>query len=125
MEVATSFIAGGRDLNNLLSSRPLAGQRARIFAAVRKLFELLRRHGVRHPDLNARNLLLSPDGPGSWTAHLLDVDSLCFGDPDSARIDTANRHRLLRSLLKLARRGDLGWSETEVPRLWRELFPKK
>ena len=38
-------------------------------------------------------------------------------------VDTANRNRLLRSLLKLARRGDLGWSEQEVPRLWRELFP--
>lgn len=123
MEVATSFIQGGRDLNDLLSSRPLAGQRARIFAAVRRLFELLQRHGLRHPDLNARNILLSPTGSGSWEAWLLDVDAVCFGDPTSPAADTANRHRLLRSLLKLARLGDLGWSEQEIPRLWRELFP--
>lgn len=122
MEVATSFIQGGRDLNDLLSSRPLASQRLRIFSAVRKLFEQLQRHGIRHPDLNARNILLS-SGAGSWSAWLLDVDAVRFGDPASPAVDTANRHRLLRSLLKLARLGDLGWSEQEVPRLWRELFP--
>lgn len=123
MEVATSFIPEGRDLNDLLSSRPLAGQRSRIFSAVRKLFEQLHRHGVRHPDLNARNILLAPAGSGSWNAWLLDVDAVRFGDSGNPAVDTANRHRLLRSLLKLARFGDLGWSEQEVPRLWRELFP--
>lgn len=123
MEVATSFIQGGRDLNDILSSRPLAGQRSRIFSAVRRLCEQLQRHGLRHPDLNARNILLSPTGSGSWNAWLLDVDAVRFGDPASPAVDTANRHRLLRSLLKLARLGDLGWSEQEVPRLWRELFP--
>lgn len=123
MEVATSFIQGGRDLNEILSSRPLASQRSRIFSAVRRLLEQLQHHGIRHPDLNARNILLSPSGSGSWTAWLLDVDAVRLGDPDSPAVDTANRHRLLRSLLKLARLGDLGWSEQEVPRLWRELFP--
>ncbi|MEY5063027.1 MAG: hypothetical protein RLZZ112_991 [Verrucomicrobiota bacterium] len=123
MEVASSFIQGGRDLNDLLSSRPLAGQRSRIFSSVRKLLEQLKRHGLRHPDLNARNILLSPTGAGNWTAWLLDVDTVRLGDPASPAVDTANRHRLLRSLLKLARLGDLGWSEQEVPRLWRELFP--
>ena len=123
MEVATSFVSGGRDLNDLLSTRPLAGQRTRIFSAVRKLFEQLQRHGIRHPDLNARNLLLSPSGSGGWKAWLLDVDAIRQGEPGSPAVDTANRNRLLRSLLKLARRGDLGWSEQEVPRLWRDLFP--
>lgn len=123
IEVATFFIQGGRDLNDLLSSRPLAGQRSRIFSAVRKLLDQLQRHGLRHPDLNARNILLSPSASGSWSAWLLDVDALRFGDPASPAVDTANRNRLLRSLLKLARLGDLGWSEQEVPRLWRELFP--
>ena len=123
MEVVTSLIQGGRDLNDLLASRPLAGQRSRIFSAVRRLLEQLHRHGLRHADLNARNILLSPTGSGSWNGWLLDVDAVRFGDPASPVVDTANRHRLLRSLLKLARLGDLGWSEQEVPRLWRELFP--
>ena len=123
MEVATSLVTGGRDLNDLLSTRPLAGQRTRIMAAVRKLFDQLHRQGVRHPDLNARNILLSPTGSGNWSAWLLDVDAVRWGEPGDPTVDTANRHRLLRSLLKLARLGDLGWSEQEVPRLWRELFP--
>ena len=122
-EVVTSFVSGGRDLNDLLSTRPLAGQRTRIFSSVRRLFEQLKRHGIRHPDLNARNILLAQAGSGSWTAWLLDVDAVRWREPGSATIDTANRNRLLRSLLKLARRGDLGWSEQEVPRLWRDLFP--
>lgn len=123
MEVATSFISGGRDLTDLLASRPLAGQRSRILGAVRRLLELLHHHGIRHPDLNARNIVLAPSGNAGWSGWLLDVDAVRFGDPASAAVDTANRHRLLRSLLKLARRGDLGWSEAEVPRLWKELFP--
>lgn len=123
MEVATSFVSGGRDLNDLLSTRPLAGQRTRIFSAIRKLFEQLQQHGIRHPDLNARNLLLSPAGSVGWKAWLLDVDAIRLDEPGSPVVDTANRNRLLRSLLKLARRGDLGWSEAELPRLWRDLFP--
>jgi len=123
MEVATSLISGGRDLTALLASRPLAGQRSRILGAVRRLLELLHRHGIHHPDLNARNIVLAPSGNVGWSAWLLDVDAVRFGNPASTAVDTANRHRLLRSLLKLARRGDLGWSEAEVPRLWKELFP--
>lgn len=123
IEVATSFVSGGRDLNELLSTRPLAGQRTRMFSAVRKLFEQLQRHGIRHPDLNARNLLLAPNASGGWQAWLLDVDAIRKDDPGNPAVDTANRNRLLRSLLKLARRGELGWSEQEVPRLWRDLFP--
>ena len=123
MEVATSFIADGRDLNNFLSSRPLAGQRSRAFSAVRKLLDLLYRHGIHHPDLNARNILLSPIGQAGWTAWLLDVDAVRLGNPGSHAVHQANRNRLLRSLLKLARLGELGWSEQEVPRLWRDLFP--
>jgi D-alanyl-D-alanine carboxypeptidase (penicillin-binding protein 5/6) len=40
-------------------------------------------------------------------------------------ISQANRNRLLRSLLKRARVGDLGWSEPEVAKLWKELCPRR
>jgi hypothetical protein len=123
LEVATALVPGGRDFNDLLSTRPLAGQRLRIMAAVRKLLDLLHRQGVRHPDLNARNLLLVPSGTGGWKAWLLDVDAVRWCVPGDSAVNTANCNRLLRSLLKLARLGELGWSEQEVPRLWRELFP--
>lgn len=123
IEVVTRMIPESRDLVGRLFSRPGAAERQRIFAAVRKLLAQLHRQGIRHPDLNARNILLS--GSGSSTAWLLDVDAVQFGTPSSTTVDTANRNRLLRSLLKRARLGDLGWSEAEVARLWQELFPRR
>ena len=122
IEVATRQIPESQDLVQRLASRPAPGQRSLIFSAVRKLLSQLHRQGIRHPDLNARNLLLSSSG--SYTAWLLDVDAVQFDAPSSPTVDTANRNRLLRSLLKRARLGDLGWSEPEVAKLWRELFPR-
>ena len=124
MEVVSSFIPQSQDLTTILSRRPLAGERSRVFSAVRQLLADCRRHGVRHPDLNARNILLAQVPRGGWTGWLLDVDAVRFEEPNREMVDIANRHRLLRSLLKRARHGDLGWSEAEVPRLWQELFPR-
>jgi 3-deoxy-D-manno-octulosonic acid kinase len=122
MELVTRKIPESRDLVQRLAQRPGPAERKLIFSAVRKLFTQLHRHGIRHPDLNARNILLAGDRrPTAW---LLDVDGVCFDSPSTPSIDTANRHRLLRSLLKRARLGDLGWSESEVAKLWRELFPR-
>lgn len=119
IEVVTRQVPESQDLVRRLRTRPGAGERARIFAAVRKLLGQLHRHGIRHPDLNARNILLSP--AGGDTAWVLDVDAVRFENPNSASVATANRNRLLRSLLKRARAGDLGWSEAEVAKLWKEL----
>jgi len=123
MEVVTRKIPESQDLVQRLASRPGPAERYRIYSAVRKLLAQLHRQGIRHPDLNARNILLS--GKGSSTAWLLDVDAVQFDTPSSTTADTANRNRLLRSLLKRARLGDLGWSESEVAKLWKELFPRR
>ena len=123
-EVVTRQIPESQDLVQALAGRPSPAVRTRLFSAVRKLLSQLHRHGIRHPDLNARNILLAPSRSG-WTAYLLDVDAVLFETPSAPAVDTANRHRLLRSLLKRARLGDLGWSEAEVAQLWRELFPRR
>ena len=123
IEVVTRKIPESQDLVQRLASRPGPAERYRIFSAVCKLLAQLHRQGIRHPDLNARNILLS--GKGSSTAWLLDVDAVQFDTPSSTTVDTANRNRLLRSLLKRARLGDLGWSESEVAKLWKELFPRR
>ena len=125
MEVITPIIPGGKDLVRHLALRPGVFQRSRIFASVRKLIDQLDRHGIYHPDLNARNILLAPSPRGGITAWLLDVDNIRFREPGSVSVRQANRARLLRSLLKRARLGELGWSESEVPQLWRELFPHR
>ena len=125
VEIVSSLIPQSQDLTASLSSRPPAGPRSRFFSAVRQLLADCRRHGVRHPDLNARNILLAKAPRGGWTAWLLDVDAVRFEESNHDAVDVANRNRLLRSLLKRARHGDLGWSETEIPRLWQELFPRR
>jgi len=123
IEVVTRLIPASRDLVAFLSSRPGPAERQRLFSSIRKLFAQLHRQGVGHPDLNARNILLSTSDPSPvW---LLDVDGVCFESPSHPSVDTANRNRLLRSLLKRARLGDLGWSESEVAKLWKEMFPHR
>ena len=125
IEVATSLVPESRDLVQHLTRRPGIAERTRLFSAVRKLLDQLHRHGIRHPDLNARNILLAPAPQGGFSAWLLDVDAVRFGEPGNQGVERANRHRLLRSLLKRAHLGDLGWSEAEVTKLWRELFPRR
>lgn len=125
IEVVTSAIPSSQDFVSFLSARPEAADRQGALAAIRSLFSTLHHHGVVHPDLNARNILLSRQPKGDWRAWLLDVDAVWFGKPRNPVHDTANRQRLLRSLLKRARLGDLGMGESAVTALWHELFPKK
>jgi hypothetical protein len=84
------------------------------------LFLKCRQNGILHPDYNARNILLTQSPSDAW---LLDVDAIQVEPQNPSQVDIANRNRLLRSLLKLAKLGALGFSEKEVPSLWRELFP--
>lgn len=120
IDVVTTAIASSRDLVSFLASRPSSVEKKSALAAIRSLFSKLHQHGVIHRDLNARNILLSGTPKKAW---LLDVDAVDFGEPRNPETDTANRNRLLRSLLKRARLGDLGMEEASVPALWRELFP--
>lgn len=123
IEVVTRLVPESLDLVECLARRPAPGQRTKILLAVRKLLGQLGRCGVRHPDLNARNILLSPS-PHGWIAHLLDVDAVSLEEPSRPSTDRANRNRLLRSLFKRSRLGELGCGEAEVTRIWRELFPR-
>lgn len=123
IDVVTSAIPESRDFVSFLSNEPTKSERSGALAAIRSLFRQLHRNGVLHPDLNARNILLSRNPKGPWRAWLLDVDAVRIETPDDPRTDTANRNRLLRSLLKRSRMGDLGIGENHVRILWRELFP--
>ena len=122
IDIVTTYIPESTNFATFLSTRPSAPARARAYAAIRKLFQICARHQVHHPDMNARNLLLA----GSpLRAYLLDVDAIEVQAQSPQAVDTANRNRLLRSLLKLARLGSLQWSEKEVSSLWHQLFPKR
>ncbi|HEU4631701.1 MAG TPA: lipopolysaccharide kinase InaA family protein, partial [Gemmatimonadaceae bacterium] len=106
-DVATAEIAGGLDLPAALAAWPEA--RAELLHAVGQLIATLGRAGARHPDLNVKNVLLTP---GSSTtapqAYVLDVDRVRFRAPGDAATSEANVRRLLRSARKWgARHGTL------------------
>jgi len=123
IDVVTAAIPNSMDFVSFLSSSPSAADRKGALGAIRSLFSRLHHHGIVHPDLNARNILLSRRPRSPWQAWVLDVDAIRIEEAGHAKVDQSNRHRLLRSLLKRARRGDLGLPASAVPALWRELFP--
>ena len=65
----------------------------------RALVQVMNDAGVRHHDLNVKNVLLAPRADG-LSAYLLDVDRVTFGARGSAEIARANVARLLRSARK-------------------------
>jgi 3-deoxy-D-manno-octulosonic acid kinase len=91
-DVVTREIERGRDLAHILVSG--AEDRAASLQATANLVAAMSRAGVRHPDLNAKNVLINPE-----RAWVLDVDRVRRGEaPDRAL--SANLARLARSLRK-------------------------
>jgi 3-deoxy-D-manno-octulosonic acid kinase len=92
-DVASREIAGGRDLAEILVSEG-SPERAAALAATAALVGAMARAGALHPDLNAKNVLVTYE-----QAWVLDVDRVRLGHtPDSAL--EANLARLARSLRK-------------------------
>lgn len=107
VDVATRLVEGGRDLARALTE---PGGNADVRPWVRATAALLHAMGsagARHPDLNFKNVLLTPSShdPSACDAWVLDVDvlRLAAGAPDASRarsITAANLERLERSLVK-------------------------
>jgi hypothetical protein len=81
--------------------------------AVASLLRALHRVGAHHPDLNAKNIYLAPEG-AAWTAYVLDVDRVRFLAPGDDLAAAGNAARLRRSLLKWRAREGLGISDAQV-----------
>ncbi|HSW29757.1 MAG TPA: lipopolysaccharide kinase InaA family protein [Longimicrobiales bacterium] len=100
-DLVTEEIQGGVDLAGVLfgdggtSVDPL-----RALAAASDLVSTLAEAGVRHMDLNARNVVLQPRGVGV-RAWLVDLDRCRFTAGPSPGAGLAMRRRLERSLRKL------------------------
>jgi tRNA A-37 threonylcarbamoyl transferase component Bud32 len=99
-DIATKEIAGGRDLGALLADTAPGTEREASWRAVARLVARMSDAGVRHPDLNAGNVLLAPDDNGDVDAWLLDVDRVWFDRAGEPRVLDANLRRLLRSARK-------------------------
>ena len=116
-DVATGEIAGGCDLGAMLAATSPGEDRAPGWLATSELLSQMHRSGVRHPDLNAANVLLAPDDNGTVEAWLLDVDRVWFDRPGDPRVLDANLRRLLRSLRKARDRNGTFLEDAELDML--------
>ena len=110
-DLITRRITGAKTLADCVASRHLDGELAEHVGEVIARFH---RAGIWHADLNAHNVLVSPDG-----VHLIDFDRGRKRTPGPAW-QQANLQRLRRSLLKL---GAVEQSEAEFEsRIWQPLL---
>lgn len=98
-DVVTREIEGGRDLSAFMMPETANDARAAAWEATRALVLTMNAAGVRHHDLNVKNVLLAPRETG-LVACLLDVDRVTFGAAGSVELARANVARLLRSARK-------------------------
>jgi tRNA A-37 threonylcarbamoyl transferase component Bud32 len=108
-DVVTEEILDGMDLGEmLLRTEPGTDQRRKAWNATRRLLKRLAAAGVRHHDLNVKNVLLRPAAEDLLGGYILDVDRVEF---DCTRRDAyaGNRARLRRSVQK--------WRDTRGARI--------
>ncbi len=120
-DVVTREVSGGRDLAAALIDADDDDSRRCLLAATVTLLTLLDVTGVRHPDLNLKNVLVRRDDNGQLEALLLDVDRVWFDDPSRGRAGEANMRRFARSARKWRRlhgcpidEDDLAWMERQI-----------
>ena len=100
-DVVTREVTGARDLSSFMARESSAMERVRAWAATRALLRTMNAAGVRHHDLNVKNVLLAPLPPSDAVmAYLLDVDRVTFDAPGSIEVRDGNVARLLRSARK-------------------------
>lgn len=109
-DVCSREIPGGRDLADVLTG---SGEAERTVAldATARLVGQLSRAGARHPDLNAKNVLVATD-----RAYLLDVDRVVLGVAPDTALDR-NLERLARSLRKWRVQFGARVAESDISRL--------
>lgn len=117
-DMVTREIEGGRDLSTFMAPEVSRDARASAWTATRALVRAMNAAGVRHHDLNVKNVLLAPaTETGDHTAYLLDVDRVAFGTAGTADVARANVERLLRSARKWRRERGAVFADDEVTRL--------
>jgi hypothetical protein len=123
-DVLSREVPDSADLAALLAPDADDGTRAAALAATAELLRALAGAGARHPDLNAKNILVSTHpAPGTGLrAHVLDVDRVLF-EQDRAAIARANSERLVRSLRKLRAAGRVEVLDTDLASLARSGHP--
>jgi len=113
-DVATREIPESHDLSIVLREISDEGHRLSCLRATGILLAMLARAGAHHPDLNARNILITWDSSEGAQAYVLDVDRIRFHVSGDPMVSNANLSRLERSLLKLGESGQLNVSDDDI-----------
>jgi hypothetical protein len=113
-DVATREVSGAADMAQTLQRESGPAAVRDIVRAVARLLARMASAGVRHPDLNVRNVLISRDENGNREAWLLDVDRVWFDTPRHPRVMEANFSRFARSVRKLREREGLPVGDGEM-----------
>jgi 3-deoxy-D-manno-octulosonic acid kinase len=98
-DVVTREIENARDLSAYMTRGVSAAERDAAWEATRALLAAMHAAGVRHHDLNVKNVLLASTASG-LVAYVLDVDRVELGRAGDERLHTANVQRLRRSARK-------------------------
>jgi 3-deoxy-D-manno-octulosonic acid kinase len=112
-DVATMLIEPSADLAAVLRGDGGSIERDAAIAASAALLVSMARGGVRHPDLNLKNILIAATAGGGVRAYLLDIDRARIEDA-RARAASANALRLVRSARKWRERHGVPISDAEV-----------
>lgn len=113
-DVATREITESHNLAVVLREMTESGDRDSCLHSAGSLLASLARAGAHHPDLNARNILITWDGADGAKAHVLDVDRIRFHISGDPMVSRANLDRLERSLAKLRDEGQLKLTGEEL-----------
>jgi hypothetical protein len=113
-DVATREIPESHDLSVVLREMGAGDHREACLRATGKLLARMSQSGAHHPDLNARNVLITWDSHDGAGAHILDVDRIRFHVPGDPMVSTANLDRLERSLRKLREREQLPVTDADI-----------
>lgn len=113
-DVATREIPESHDLSVVLREMDDSEHRESCLRATGTLLSKLTQSGAHHPDLNARNILITWDANDGAGAHVLDVDRIRFHVPGDPMVANANLDRLERSLKKLREREQLAVTDSDI-----------
>lgn len=122
-DVLTLEVPHARDLARWLMDAESAEERRATLGATAALLAHMAEGGVRHPDLNLKNVLIAAENGAALEAYLLDVDRVWFDEPAHGRVLAANLRRIFRSARKWRTRHglqiedeEMGWLADEVGR---------
>ncbi len=119
-DLVTEFVHDARELADVVLGTPdssappvHADTRAQALTCTTQLMARMTEHGIRHPDLNARNILLAQSSHG-MEAILLDLDRCVIDGTSAPDGGQRLRRRLARSIRKLQHSRSGGLSDEEM-----------